>query len=435
MTWNLYCPDITFSEEQIRAALHVLSALDSGHDCIGAYLSGSLAVGLGHGTSDVDILAVMPDESRLRSGSVHTAGFEVHFNPIGVSQFRDLVDLSSADVPESQHRGVSIPIDRLQLLGKLRLARILVSSDSCEAIRRRISSQKLRQQFMEKLAVRVSDSCDTCFGCLSIHDYSSSLAASDAALRLSCDVLLASVEDFYCFSKSLFRQLARQPLAASVAPLVWELLQSPSLKEPEAEVVHLIRNRLFVANDIVFWCMRNASEGPLTSAIPEISFEPVASDGPRRSPFFTPIRFEGGMVLYGLAREFELSRENLELWRLFDGSPLMATFSRLAKILGVATEEIVDYATTSTEEMVVKGLVEATDGVHIANAAPTKNTSGGWTVRASSRFLPGWSCIHPPSSDPMGSGTRPHRQTSLSEVEDDVVSEVNIPPQLGRHFQ
>jgi hypothetical protein len=76
----------------------------------------------------------------------------------------------------------------------------------------------------------------------------------------------------------------------------------------------------------------------------------VDGDGPRRSPFFTPVRLRNGWALIGRGLDVEVSERALRLWRELDGRPL-------SDVLGPLREQVEDSLATVLW-LVRRGVVE-----------------------------------------------------------------------------
>ncbi|PRY42327.1 hypothetical protein [Umezawaea tangerina] len=146
--------------------------------------------------------------------------------------------------------------------------------------------------------------------------------ASTEALESACEAVLAAAGAERSQARPLVRRLSRERVTAPWCDLVSRLLTKAG--PPSREVAE---ERLRVAGLLLSWCTLEGWDGPLL----ELPGPPERSGGagPRRSPYFTPVRLRAGWALIGPGRDVELPERALRLWRELDGRPLSDVLSVL----------------------------------------------------------------------------------------------------------
>jgi hypothetical protein len=95
---------------------------------------------------------------------------------------------------------------------------------------------------------------------------------------------------------------------------LWRLVNTAfgGAAEPVPETAEtVVRQRLLAGNLLLAVAALDGWESPL-EALPPIPPRPL--HGPRRSPYFTPVRFADGWVLIGLGDGYEVTEETVRLW-------------------------------------------------------------------------------------------------------------------------
>ena len=193
----------------------------------------------------------------------------------------------------------------------------------------------------------------------------SAAIASTEALESACEAALSAAGHTRAEDQPLVRRLSRNRVTAPWCDLVSRLVrQVVPFTGPVREVAE---ERLRVAGLLLSWCAVEGWDAPL-SELPAPP-ESVSGDGPRRSPFFTPVRLRNGWVLIGRGFDVEVSERALRLWRELDGRPL-------AEVLAPLRERLEDSLAT-VSWLVRRGVVES--------RAPERV---GLTPRTAARALP-----------------------------------------------
>lgn len=162
---------------------------------------------------------------------------------------------------------------------------------------------------------------------LAAHDEVSAKITSTEALESACEAVLAATGDPGAQSQPLARRLSRNRVTAPWCDLVSRLLRQ--VVPRDRTVREVAEGRLHVAGLLLSWCTLEGWDVTLRElpAPPELN----GGYGPRRSPYFTPVRLRDGWALIGLGRDVEVSERALRLWRELDGRPLSEVLAPLRR--------------------------------------------------------------------------------------------------------
>ncbi len=320
--WSV--PDVNFTPSQVNAAMGVLDQL-SGVEL--AFLGGSLAVGLGHALSDID-LYVVGDGLPERELTYEHGGVWVHVNPLPAAKVEALVELGT------EYRATGL--DRSQLAVDVKTLNALVRVATGWRVRTagewatrldRLSRDTIRQILTARNANVFAAYAEDACGALRSGDMFTAATASQLALEAACEATLASAGDLYVGPKFLFRRLARSAVTGPWSDHLWRL--SHRELGSEEQVRAAVAERLDAGTRLVSWCAVDGWDSPL-DALPAPGG--ASGDGPRRSGYFAPVRFVDGWALIGLDDGYEVSEQTVRLWRRLDGRPLPALLEHLAEM-------------------------------------------------------------------------------------------------------
>jgi hypothetical protein len=359
-------PDVSFTPDQVAAATGVLGRLDGAEL---AFLGGSLAVGLGHATSDIDLYVVgpgLPD----RELSYQHDGVWVHVNPLPAAKVRDLVALATEYRVTGMDRSqLAADVKALNALVRLATGWRLHATPEWAELLATLSDDVIRKVLTARHANVFVAYAEDAHGALRTGDLLTATTASHLALEAACEGTLASAGDLYVGPKFLFRRLARNPVTAPWVMRIWELSYQALDPGSRAAVEAIVTDRLFAGSQLVAWCAVDGWEQPLTG-LPDPA--PVTrGGGPLRSGLFAPVRFTDGWALIGPDDGYEASEGMVRLWRRLDGRPwpeLLAALPSQEPSLAVHTAGEIAAAVTTLAKF---GAVEAgrTSGV-AASSSP-----------------------------------------------------------------
>ncbi|GAA3107207.1 hypothetical protein [Streptosporangium carneum] len=322
-SWNVR--DRGFTPEETRAAEAVLERRLGGAARIElAFLGGSFAVGLGHGTSDIDLYAV---GSGLPGSDIvfEHDGIQVHVNPVPAGKVRELVELGAEYRTTGADRTqIATELKTLNALVRLSTGQILHADRRWRELLDTLDPNVVRQILITRNANVFSAYAEDVYGALDVGDLLTAATASDLALQAGCEAVLAAAGDVYFGPKFLFRRLARTSATASWCDHVWRLthreLHPESGGWPD-EVRAIAEERLWAGGLLLSWSVVEGWHEPL-DRLPAPSRP--SGTGPRRSVYFAPLRFADGWAFVGPEDGYEVAERTVRLWRELDGRALSA---------------------------------------------------------------------------------------------------------------
>ncbi|MET8912009.1 nucleotidyltransferase domain-containing protein [Micromonospora sp. NPDC004551] len=311
-------PDAVFSDRQCAAARAVVEDLGGPEQVHLAFLGGSLAVGLGHATSDVD-LYVVADRPPGSSAVLTRDGVEVHVLTLDAAMVTRLIDVGSAYAVTGADRG-QLNLDPRTRHG---LVRVLTGwrlrcTDGWERELGRLRRDVVRQIFMAHHAAQFAGYAEDVLGALDARDPYTALASSSLALTAAAEAALAASDDIYLGDKFLFRRLTRTPVTAPWAGPLWALLHEPvAAGDPLPRLRGLTDRRLRAGNLLLAWCALEGWSAPLTALPAPLTALPAppAAAPAWRSPYATPLRFRDGLALIGPGESYRVDDAVLRRWR------------------------------------------------------------------------------------------------------------------------
>jgi hypothetical protein len=229
--------DFFFAQHKIRAedicaAIKAHVGLES---CEPLYLSGSLAEGLGNGTSDIDVFLVT--DRRIQAESFGDA-ILIPFSPcsidlevLSLTALRDLIARLQA-FPAEEERDVRSsmgfsPRD-LTLLHRLLIGRPLAAIDTFEELRSALAIQSLARLLFDQAAGLINSLALDIEGLLSEPDLDSAVVLAQRVLGATIDAILAVQGSTNPNQKWRFRRLRDQERAGFRYSLPPELTSASS---------------------------------------------------------------------------------------------------------------------------------------------------------------------------------------------------------------
>lgn len=314
MTANWAVPDVHFSAAQRGAAAEVVHRDLGGPDAVGfAFLGGSLAVGLGHATSDVDLYAVSDDLPDDEIAYDH-GGVTVHVSVLRPDAVRKLVDVAREYRATGAERGqMYLALKSLITLVRLTTGIEVVTTPAWRSILDSLRRDVVRKIFIARNANSFVASAEDVAGSLAVGDRYTALAASALGLEAAAEAALAAADDLYWGPKFLLRRMARTRATAPWAPVVCRALMNPfpaGLPDDLDQIRGIAEQRLHIANLLLSSCALDGWDQPL-ARLPTPDDAVIAA----RSPYFAPIRFTDGWALQGPEHAYEVNEATVRLWR------------------------------------------------------------------------------------------------------------------------
>jgi hypothetical protein len=327
---DLRVPDVGFSTTQLAAARAVLAEQATKTRIGLAVLGGSLAVGLGHTLSDVDLYIVyLGPPSPITT--VDRQGVQVHIEAMTREAFVALGALGARfQATSDDRRQLFLAESDLKQLVRLATGHRLAHDDiEPELIALLPDRHVVRQILMSRYACDFAVAAEDAFGAADIRDWYTAMAASLAAVLCAAEAALAAADDVYHGAKFLFRRLARTSATCHLVPDLWALTQAPAnVAHPHEWARTIVERRLLAGSHLLAWSLLDGWERPL-DRLPE--FPQWTAAGPRRHPAYSPLRFVDGVALAGPHKGAQVSEGMLRVWRRLNGADLADTLSCLGQ--------------------------------------------------------------------------------------------------------
>jgi hypothetical protein len=282
-----------------------------------AFLGGSLAVGLGHDLSDIDLHIVGTGDRLAGSRVHHHGGFQVQVNPISPDRATRLIDLGRRFTASATERDqIDVDEDTLSELIRLLDGRVLFTAPSFAPVLAQADRDVVRKIMMVRRARAVTALAEDARGALGCGDWRTAYTAATLGLGHAADCLLAGAGDLYVGPKFLHRRLARCAATRDIAGLVWAHYWQPlSAADGPTLLNRSVEDLLWLAGYLTSHSLLDGWEQPLDVVPP-----PRRSlGGPVRSPYFSLLRFGDGIGLSGPDCGFKVSEGTARLWLALDG--------------------------------------------------------------------------------------------------------------------
>ncbi|ATL66170.1 nucleotidyltransferase domain-containing protein [Nocardia terpenica] len=314
---ELTVADRFLDESHLTAARRVLDKVVNSVDIRLAFVGGSLAAGLGHGNSDIDLY--ISARTDLREGNLSQDGYTVQVNPITSNRLEELARICAANtISEDNRWQVELGEPELKRAVRYAIGTILVDNYSglpTPAVARRT----MRQVLMSRTAWYASSFAEDVAGALHIGDGLTALQASVIGVEEAVECALTAVDDLYIGRKFLLRRVFRNAALSAVSDDVYHLLSQPVGDLSLREVTEIVTRRMRFAGHLIAWSLREGWDTPLRSlpAFPDT----WTHGGPTRNPWTIPIRFPQSWGLISPQTGFSTTAAMVGIWRESDGRP------------------------------------------------------------------------------------------------------------------
>jgi hypothetical protein len=320
--------DVGLGEEQLEAARSVLDSVFGERWPRLVFVSGSLAAGLGHAWSDIDVY-VVDDAGDVESRAYRRGPHTVQINLMSPAAAAAAISTCTAFVARSDDRTqVEQTEDAVRVAVRLAIAEVLHDADGVipPAPERRTAVRRL---LLCRHALMVGSYAEDVLGALSSGEQWMALRASELALEHGIEAHLAARDDLYVGPKFLYRRLARTEGVASGVAAVWALLARGDMSASPEDITRLVVNRLRAASLLMAGAILTGFDGPSSAGL-KVATADVSPGSLVTSPWFCPIRFSNGWGLAGPDRGFRVSGPVVRIWSAFDGSSTDDVLARLS---------------------------------------------------------------------------------------------------------
>ncbi|HVK20222.1 MAG TPA: hypothetical protein VM677_02565 [Actinokineospora sp.] len=316
-----YPTDIT--EAHIAAANELLDELSRRYEFSIALISGSLAFGLGHGTSDVDLYVRTVGDEPIEDRPYRRGGYSVQVNVITGAKLAEAVSWAGDDSEFTSTNRHMLGVQENVRKFAIRLTRghVLHLDDEGRAILERLDVNVIRRRQIARQANVTGIHLEDVAGALTSGDIDTAFCAARIALAHACEGALAACDDLYVGPKFLFRRLRRAHQLRQVLPQLLTQFNVPWAADPvvvsdEDSVVAAIETQARLASYITSHAVLDGWDGKLEPLAPMR----LGTAGPVRDAYHCLMRFGDGIALTGPDKGYRVSADAARLWLSLDGT-------------------------------------------------------------------------------------------------------------------
>ncbi|MFF4104007.1 hypothetical protein [Streptomyces sp. NPDC001903] len=312
-------PDVHLGEAHLAAARAVLDEAVGRDNVRLAFVSGSLAAGLGHGLSDIDLYVATTDDAPRPEVSYERQGFVVQLTPVSHAELDRIVRICRDYTDTATDRWQTGLSDvELQRAVRFAIGTVLVDNGSGvpEAAQARLT---IRRVLMNRSAYQLNSYAEDALGALQVGDTLTALQTSLIAVELSLECVLSGVGDVYLGRKFHLRRAARSAALREVLTDVWEALRQPADLGCVQSARRIVVRRLLLVSHLVAHALLGGWDAPL-DRVPRFA-DRRAEGGPVRSPWVTPVRFSDAWGMSGPDIGYRVTEAMVRVWAALDGRP------------------------------------------------------------------------------------------------------------------
>lgn len=312
--WSSAVPDVTLTGRHLAAARSVLERSVDTSEIRLAFVSGSLAAGLGHAFSDIDVYVATSSGNFIRQRDYIEDGLVVQINPLSDRELELISRASGEYVATARDRWqLELPEEDLKRVVRYALGTVLADETSCLPpvgqawdVSRRI--------LMTGSAYYIGGLAEDALGALQIGDHLTAVKASEIALENALECSLAGAGDIYVGSKFSLRRAARSKALKDILDDLWMLLSNP---ETQADCLDHVVNRMFFVSHLVANSMLLGWERPMARMPKYVNRH--CSGEVTRSPWAIPVRLSDSWGMVAPDSGFRVNAKTVLLWLLLDG--------------------------------------------------------------------------------------------------------------------
>lgn len=307
-------------ETHLAAARAVLDRVVDTDKVRLAFVGGSLAAGLGHGMSDVDLYVAAEPGTELPNRAYREAGHVVQINPLSTAKLEQIGAVCAEFTAGRTDRWQVLLSDaELQPSIRYAIGTVLIERDSglpptAQAL------LTVRHILMTRWAYDVAGFGEDALGALQVGDELTALQASSIAIECALECVLPSVGDVYLGRKFLLRRVARNQALRPVLPEIWDGLRLPEAPPGVDETTRIVTRRMLFAGHLVVNALLDGWDAP-AQRIPEYPGH-WQDGGPTRVPWVVPVRLADSWGMAGPDAGYRVKEGTVRLWRELDGRTL-----------------------------------------------------------------------------------------------------------------
>jgi len=285
-----------------------------------AVVSGSLAMGLGHALSDLDLYIARADGSTAPGRTFSIGSRTVQVTPLDTAKLRQLVDHAAGFRVDSKDRSqLSLSMSDGKLLLRLANGTLLGANPAHRALFDALDRETVRKLAILRHACFAVELQEDVHGAITSGDLVTAMASSHRALLHALESGLGGVGEVYDHEKVALRRLGRHPGTAHLLDSAWALLNCGlPLDAPPEELADVARRRALLTSHLIGYAVLRGWDAP-AAALPPFQ---VAQEGPLRRYDYGLLRFANGIALTGRDHGARVTEPMARLWLALDGRPV-----------------------------------------------------------------------------------------------------------------
>ncbi|WP_280243772.1 hypothetical protein [Nocardia abscessus] len=313
-------PDVYLDAEHISAAQRVLERVVGSENTRLAFVSGSLAAGLGHGMSDIDVYVSAEPGVDVPDRSYREDRWEVQINPISVTRLEEMARVCAQYAVTTEDRWQADLSDpELVRAVHYAIGTVLIDRDSGMPSAQQ-SRRTLRQVLMTKQAWTLAGLIEDALGALQVGDGLTAAQASLMAVEEAVQCALIGAGDLYIGRKFLLRRLARCVPLRSVLPQILDALHTSDHSTDLSVTEQLVTRRSLLCGHLVAHAVIECWESPGKGFAD--AEDRSSQGGPTRSPWTVPVRLADSWGLVAPDTGYSTTEGLIRIWRELDGRPV-----------------------------------------------------------------------------------------------------------------
>jgi hypothetical protein len=312
-------------QEVLELAKHYLTRhVRSDHYQL-AYLGGSVAHGLQHTFSDIDIYLVDNSSDRYSEPTVDYKGFPIQINHVPESLFAEIETIANPQrFPHTNWRSIKASDDMMKMCTFAVRGPVIAGQQDFRKRCSNLDWNHFCRYAMSRGCVLISRELEDCAGALSCNQTDTAWLACRSAATLALSVTLAAVRDFYPAARVHLSILQRHEELGYVQPSIRSTLDVPlssytkhdddSMRFRSESLYQEIRKRAAIASYLAGVSLLNG----WNSRLQDISCPKWEDRGLRRNPFYCVQRFGDEIGIAGCDQGLRIGRALAQDWLALD---------------------------------------------------------------------------------------------------------------------
>ncbi|MEV0195779.1 hypothetical protein [Nonomuraea sp. NPDC050691] len=355
----MHLDDLGLLDDQRRAIDVAVQNVRTQYDPLFVCLGGSLAVGLGNATSDIDLIAVVPGSATTPrfADKYGSEDLTVDVEIYSLDELRSIsAELLSRRICSDDYRWLFQDRKTIRDFGRIHSGVPMVGHDEFEGWRKSVSERRLRQIHLAYYGAEAHKFARDAYGAAVKGDTGTAWATSQHTLTLATEMLLTAVEGSYLAEREKFTitRLVGSGLGDAVTAGILERLNPPGGYQPEHALTH-VRDRIELSERLtgIAGLFSWDQELSATLATDLLMLPPQLDCG-----WEVLLPLDGAVALGG-RQAGEMSRATALVWLLAHLYPAHEIAARFASLAGIDSPRFV---TESLRQITATGFIPAGSG-------------------------------------------------------------------------